>query len=128
MISNIATAYIFSFFAIIVMIFQLVLALGAPFGEMAMGGKFPGKFPPKMRVAALVQIFVLIAFTLIVLTNSGIILKGYYSFSESAIWVVTMFSALGVILNIVTPSKKERIIWAPISIVMFLCVSNIAMN
>ncbi|MSP57207.1 MAG: hypothetical protein EXR69_16670, partial [Myxococcales bacterium] len=35
--------------------FQVALALGAPWGELAMGGAFPGRFPPAMRVAAVVQ-------------------------------------------------------------------------
>ena len=32
------SAYIFCFFTAVIVIFQLALALGAPWGEMAMGG------------------------------------------------------------------------------------------
>lgn len=32
--------------------FQLALALGAPWGEYAMGGRYPGRFPPGLRLAA----------------------------------------------------------------------------
>ena len=35
--------------------FQLALAAGAPWGAYAMGGRFPGRFPPPLRVAAVVQ-------------------------------------------------------------------------
>lgn len=45
MIDPIISAYIFSAL-IVVAAFQLALALGAPWGEMAMGGKFTGRFPP----------------------------------------------------------------------------------
>ncbi len=34
----------------------LAIALGAPLGEFTMGGKFPGKLPNKMRVAALITL------------------------------------------------------------------------
>ena len=46
-------AYVFSVFTAVFVFFQL--ALGAPWGEMAMGGKFSGHYPPQMRVATLVQ-------------------------------------------------------------------------
>lgn len=38
-----------------VVAFQIAIALGAPWGEYAMGGATPGRFPPPMRVAAVVQ-------------------------------------------------------------------------
>ena len=34
----------------VVAAFQIALALGAPWGAYAMGGAFPGQFPPTMRV------------------------------------------------------------------------------
>ncbi|MBN4054051.1 hypothetical protein JYT97_04110 [Haliea sp. AH-315-K21] len=121
-------SYIFSLFAVIIVIFQFALALGVPWGEMAMGGKYPGKFPPRMRIAALVQIVILVFFATIVLTRSGLILENYYNFSELAIWFVVAFSTLGAIMNTITPSKKERMLWAPVAIVMFLCVTYVALN
>ena len=39
----------------IVVAFQIALALGAPWGAYAMGGAYPGQFPPELRIAALVQ-------------------------------------------------------------------------
>ena len=44
--------YIFSFFIFITVLFQFALALGAAWGKYAMGGKYPGKYPPKMRMLA----------------------------------------------------------------------------
>jgi hypothetical protein len=36
-----------------VAVFQLALALGAPWGSYAMGGAFPGQYPTFMRIEAL---------------------------------------------------------------------------
>ena len=55
----------------IVVSFQLLLALGAPWGEYTMGGRFPGRFPPRMRVLAVVQAVVLSLLALVVLSAAG---------------------------------------------------------
>lgn len=47
-----ALAYVLA--TIVVVAFQVLLALGAPWGSNAMGGRFPGRFPPAMRVLAVV--------------------------------------------------------------------------
>ena len=36
----------------IIILFQLALAAGSPWGEYAMGGAFPGQLPPALRLAA----------------------------------------------------------------------------
>ena len=61
--------FIFLVLAALIAIFQLILALGAPLGEYTMGGRFPGKLPVKMRVAALIQIVILMVFAFIVLAK-----------------------------------------------------------
>lgn len=121
-------AYLFSVLIAFVVAFQLALALGAPWGEMAMGGKFPGRLPPRMRIAALVQIVVLVFIALIVLTRAGVILEEFSSLSKSVIWAVVVFSLIGAILNTITPSKKERMLWAPVSIVLLICATYVAVS
>lgn len=121
MLDSTISAYIFSALTVVVAIFQLALALGAPWGELAMGGKFPGRFPPQMRVAALVQMSLLLLIALVVLIRAGLIFDEYYGFSKSAIWFVVVFYMVGAILNLITPSKKERMLWAPVTIVLLIC-------
>jgi hypothetical protein len=103
-----------------VILFQLALAAGVPWGSYAMGGKFPGKYPPAMRAATLVQIVILAGLAFIVLSNSGLMLSGWYSFSQSAIWFVVGFSVLATILNLITKSVLERRIWAPVSLLLLV--------
>lgn len=121
-------AYLFSALIIFVVLFQFALALGAPWGEMAMGGKFPGRFPRGMRIAALVQIVVLAFIALIVLTRAGVIFSEYLAISKSAIWGVVVFCLVGAILNTITPSKKERMLWAPVTLALLICAIYVAMN
>jgi hypothetical protein len=54
--------------------FQLALALGAPWGAYAMGGAYPGRFPPALRVAAVVQAVLLGLMAGVVLARAGLML------------------------------------------------------
>jgi len=119
-------SYVFCVFTAVVGIFQMALALGAPWGEMAMGGKYPGRFPPKMRIAALVQLLLLIFIALIVLVRAGIFFEQLFEISKTAIWFVVVFCVVSAILNVITPSKKERTLWAPVAMIMVICASIVA--
>ncbi len=122
------STFIFCFFILIAVLFQLALALGAPWGEYAMGGKYPGKFPPKIRIAAVIQLLILIFFGAIGLIRSGLILSSFFDFSSKAIWFVVGFFVLGTLMNLITPSKKERTIWAPITFILLLASLRIALS
>ena len=121
MINAETAAFAFSIFTAIVILFQIALSLGAPWGEMAMGGKFPGRYPFSLRIVALMQAILLIIVTLIVLIKAGVIYKPLHEFSKSAIWFVFALCVLTVILNIITPSKNERMLWAPVAIILVVC-------
>ena len=119
---------IFFTFCVIAAGFQFALALGAPWGEYTMGGRFPGKLPPKMRLAALIQIVILFVLALIVLIKSGLAFSQFSSIGNTAIWFVVAFFVLGSILNLLTPSKGERMIWGPVNILLFTTSVIVALN
>lgn len=108
-------------------LFQLALALGAPWGKIAMGGKFPGKFPVKLRIAAIFQILLLLFFVWIAFVKSGRMNPEWKSFADTMIWVVFGFSVMAAILNIITPSKMERLIWGPVAIILLITNLMIAL-
>jgi hypothetical protein len=108
--------------------FQFGLALGAPWGAYAMGGRFPGAFPPLMRVAAFLQAVLLVLMVLIVLSRAGFVFPQWAAVSALAVWVVVVVSAVALVLNTMTPSRDERRIWAPVSGVMFVCSLVVALT
>lgn len=119
---------IFLILSTMAILFQLALALGAPWGEYAMGGKFPGKLPFKMRIIAIFQAFVILIFAIIVLIRSGIVLNHFYYIGRVAIWIVVGYFVLGSILNLMTTSKGERLIWGPVTIIMLITSFVVAIS
>ncbi len=119
-------AFLYAIITLAVVAFQIALAAGAPWGAFAMGGAFPSQFPPAMRIAAIIQAALLIGFALVVLARTGIILPKWLRASRWLAWVVVAFSALSLILNLITPSAGERAIWAPVAFIMLISSGIVA--
>jgi hypothetical protein len=113
-------AIFYAILSVAVVAFQIALAAGAPWGAFAMGGAFPGQFPPALRIAALFQAVLLLAFVMIVLARAGVILPRWSRVSRWLIWFVVAFAVLGFILNVITPSTRERAIWAPVAFLLLI--------
>jgi hypothetical protein len=114
-------AIVFTIIVMGVIAFQVALALGAPWGSYAMGGAFPGRFPPAMRVLALVQAAILGLMAAIVLSRAGLAFTAWSETAAWLIWGVVAIAALGVVLNAISPSAGERRIWVPVTIVLLAC-------
>ncbi len=120
-------AVIYAASAGIVVVFQGCLAIGLPWGAASMGGKYPGKYPPKMRVVALANMVLLGTLMVVVLSEAELVLPNLSSFSKYAIWFVVVFSGIGTVLNTITRSKIERI-WAPVSAIQLITSIIVAIN
>lgn len=120
--------YLFGALTLVLALFQFALALGAPWGAYAMGGAFPGVFPPAMRIAALVQIPIVGLVAVIVLARAGLVLPSWARASRILIWIVVGLLAVGVVLNLITRSPIERLIWAPVAIVLFVTSLRVALS
>jgi hypothetical protein len=114
------SAIIFTILSGIIILFQLGLTLGMPWGEASMGGRYPGKYPLKMRIVSLLNSIILCFIAVIVLIKADIIFPQYRSISNIAIYFVVGFSALATVLNLITPSKIERKIWAPVAVLLLI--------
>ena len=68
------SAIIFAILSAILVLFQLGLTLGMPWGEASMGGKFLGKYPPKMRIVSLINSFILSLIAMVVLIKAELML------------------------------------------------------
>ena len=120
-----AAALLFVAAAAVAIAFQVALALGAPWGEYAMGGRYPGRFPPPMRVAAVVQAAVIGGLALIVATRAGLIDT---TLDPQWIWAVVTFSTVSLILNALSRSPAERRLWVPIALVLSLTSVAVALG
>jgi len=109
-----------------VVVFQIALAAGAPWGAFAMGGAFPDQFPPALRIAALIQAALLVGLALIVLARAELILPTWSRVSRWLVWIVVAFSTLSLLLNLITPSAGERAIWAPIAFLLLISSGIVA--
>lgn len=119
-------AIVYSILNFIVILFQLGLALGMPWGAASMGGKFPGKYPPKMRLVAIINVLLLTFFSVVVMIEARL-MDNIIGYTNYLIWVIVAFSTIGVILNSITPSKIEKI-WAPLAFIQLIASLIIALN
>jgi hypothetical protein len=62
-------AIIYAIVSLGVIAFQIALAAGAPWGAYAMGGAFPGQFPPALRIAAVIQAVLLAGLAAVILAR-----------------------------------------------------------
>ena len=110
-------------------VFQLALALGAPFGAAAWGGRNPGVLPRNLRIAsAVVGLVVYPIMAATILAAAGLIDDEWLPIDPIvAMWILTGFFALGAIVNAVSRSTPERI-WAPVSAVLAICCALIALG
>ncbi|NUU79779.1 hypothetical protein [Paenibacillus xylanilyticus] len=122
------SSILFSVLILIVILFQVALAAGMPWGEAAMGGKFPGKYPTSMRYACLLQITILVFIGLVVLSKAGVLLPQWSAFADTAIRFIVAYLVLGTILNLITRSVWERRIWAPVTILLLITSIIIAVS
>ena len=113
--------YVFVIIAAAVFAFQIALAFGAPWGSYAMGGAYPGQFPPQLRIASLVQALLWVFFACVVLSRTGIALPGWVRASRWLVWIVVALTGISLLLNLITPSAGERMLWAPVAFVMLVC-------
>ena len=108
----------------LVVLFQLGVASGRAWGEYTMGGRYPGRLPAVMRVAALVQAAVLAALAAVVLDAAGLVGLGWTTDIEWLPFVPVVVAALSLVLNASSRSEPERRTWTPVAIV--LLVSSLA--
>lgn len=111
-------------------VFQLALALGAPWGSAAYGGRSPGRLPASLRLSSVVAAVVWTAVALVVARAGGIPVWAPLpdAWLPVAVWVVAGLLALSVVLNAITRSRIERAVWLPGSLLMFAATLVVALT
>lgn len=103
-------------------VFQVLLSLGYPFGEFAMGGYFK-VLPKKLRFVSLVNAFILLFMGLVFLQHTNVLNSLEFLSTNILVWVITIFLGLNTIANLMSRSKKERLFMTPLSgFIFILCL------
>ena len=105
----------------IVLVLYILLALGLPYGEYAMGGKYK-ILPQKERIICIISVIIQ-TFAVIILLHAGKVI--WLGFSDKIVNLLCYFFAvylsLNVFMNLVSKSKKEKLFMTPLSFVIAIC-------
>jgi hypothetical protein len=99
-------------------VFQGVLIAGFPLGEYAWGGQHR-VLPRGLRIGSVVSIVVYVLFSVVALAKAGVVvLFPGTPVIHVAMWVVAGYLILGVPLNGISRSRKERFVMTPVALVL----------
>jgi hypothetical protein len=110
-------------------VFQSAIALGAPVGKAAWGGRNPGVLPRNLRVASALSVAIYVAAALMVLDRAGVpIIDLPDALSYWGTWALVVLLTLGAIVNFASSSRYERFGWGPFAAVMALLTLVLALS
>ena len=114
LIAAIATCVLLGLLAL----FQIALALGAQLGEFGWGGKSK-VLPTRLRIGSIVSVLIYALIASILLERAGLTqILGNAAVVQVAAWVVFAYFVLGILMNAISQSKKERYTMAPVTMVL----------
>ena len=114
-------AILYALIIALVVLFQLCLIFGAPWGQITQGGRYEGPLPVTGLVAALLSVPILIFMGASITSAAGLVpyWAGWTAYAAIAM------QALSTTLNWITPSQKERLVWSPITSIMLLLAAYV---
>jgi hypothetical protein len=106
----------------VIIVFQMALALGAPLGKAAWGGRHEGVLPKRLRIASGVAALVIYPVIVVAVLGSAGLVDGDFlpGNRRQLMWVFVGLFTLGGIANFVSRSAIERY-WGPVSIAIAIC-------
>lgn len=107
-------------------VFQVALIAGAPLGRFAWGGGNK-VLPQQFRIASAFSVLLYVFFAVLLLSKggvAGIVPAG--PFLDIAMWVVTAYFFLGVLMNAISRSKSERMLMTPVALVLAVVFLSVA--
>ncbi|WP_428910009.1 hypothetical protein [Niallia sp. Krafla_26] len=107
--------------------FQVLLSLGYPLGEFALGG-FYKVLPKKLRMVSSINSIILLLMGLVFLQHTNVIKGFHFLPTNILVWVITIFLGLNTIANLFSRSKKERYTMTPLSGFTFVLCLFIALS
>ncbi|MCP4304851.1 MAG: hypothetical protein GY788_08265 [bacterium] len=111
-------------------LFQLAVAAGAPWGDMAWGGRHDRRLPMRLRVGSAVAAAVLVMAATVVLAQGGVI--SWTPVPEGALrtvtWVLAGFMVINTIGNLASASRMERRVFGPATAVLAVLIAVVAIS
>jgi hypothetical protein len=114
-----AAAWVYLVLTAGVVAFHAALILGAPWGGVTMGGRWPGVLPAEGRLTSALSILMLVLFGRVVAERAGLARRWLPAWG---IGVVILYLAAGVVAHVLTPVGLERAIWLPVILAQLVCV------
>ena len=116
-----SAAIIASVIVVCLAVFQILLAAGLPYGHAAFGGE-NSVLPVKLRLASAVSSLVFFVAFYVVLARGGQ-LGGEQRFElvRIATWIFAALFAVSALANVMSRSHWERMLMAPIGLVLAVC-------
>ncbi len=112
------TGIIYLLITVVVIFFQICLSAGAPWGEFTQGGRNKGVLPKSGRLLAAISVPVLVFMGLSITSLISIA----PNWEKWTVYVTMVVQGLTAVANLITPSRKERLLWGPVTTVAFLLV------
>ena len=104
-----------------VAVMEVLLIIGLPLGEFTMGGRHK-VLPPMYRVFAASSIVLQLFGAFIILQGGGIMVMWFTgNVTKIICFVFAGFFAVNTIMNLISPSKKEKIVMTPLAAVEACC-------
>jgi hypothetical protein len=98
-------------------VFQGLLVAGAPLGRFAWGGQ-NDVLPANLRIGSAVSIALYAGFAVLILQAAGVVSVLPDGFVDVAIWVLTGYLLLGIVMNAISRSRPERLLMTPVVAVL----------
>ncbi|WP_225755839.1 hypothetical protein [Cardiobacterium sp. Marseille-Q4385] len=105
----------------VIAIMTVLVACGLPLGEFTMGGQHK-ILPKKFRVIAVISVAIQI-FAIIIILQAGGFIPLWLSFKVTK-YICFFFAAylsLNTIMNMLSKSRKEKYVMAPLSLIAGIC-------
>ncbi|RAR43865.1 hypothetical protein [Paenibacillus sp. MDMC362] len=118
---------IVTFMFISIAVFQVLLALGLPLGEFAMGGYYK-VLPYKLRVVSAINAIILLVMGVVFLQHTNVINIFNVLPTNILVWVITVFLGFNTIANLISRSTKERYVMTPLSSIAFILCFMISLS
>jgi hypothetical protein len=103
---------------LVIAAFQLALALGAPLGRAAYGGR-SAELSPRFRLASAGAVVLWLLAAVFMLGRGGVVVMPLPDVVlDIGAWVLVVLSVIGTVVNLASSSPWERFGWAPFSAVL----------